>query len=129
MGTIATGQEQTLNPALTSGTQASFDPGDAAFGLFAGRTSYAPQTTHTQDNLNTGQVKHAVRTYPLKDRAGQPVPNSYLVAMEPAVNGDYQDYVFVISNVRPAAAAAGTTVNWTQKANAVKAVSEAQGPP
>ncbi|WP_019009265.1 NPCBM/NEW2 domain-containing protein [Deinococcus aquatilis] len=126
VGTIATGQEQTLNPALTSGTQVSFDPGDVAFGLFAGRTSYAPQTTYTQDNLNTGPIKHAARIYPLKDRAGQPVPNSYLVAIEPASNGDYQDYVFVISNVRPSTAAA-TTINWTQRADAIKAVSEAQG--
>ncbi|MFB9993280.1 NPCBM/NEW2 domain-containing protein [Deinococcus oregonensis] len=125
VGTVATGQEQTLNPALTSGTQASFDPGDVAFGLFAARTSYAPQTTYSQDNLNTAQVKHAVRVYPLKDRAGQLVANSYLVAMEPAVNGDYQDYVFVISNVKPAATS--TAINWTQKANAIKAVSEAQG--
>ncbi|UQN09750.1 NPCBM/NEW2 domain-containing protein [Deinococcus sp. QL22] len=124
VGTIATGQEQTLNPALTSGTLASFDPGDATFGLFAGRTSYAPQTTYTQDNLNMGPLKHAVRVYPLKNRAGQPVSNSYLVAMEPAVNGDYQDYVFVISNVRPQSA---TAVSWTQKADALKAVSEAQG--
>jgi hypothetical protein len=125
VGTIATGQEQTLNPALTSGTQASFDPGDAAFNLYTGRTSYAPQTTYTQDSLNTGPIKHAVRTYPLKDRAGQPIPNSYLVAFEPASNGDYQDYVFVVSNVKPATSTAA--ISWTQRADATKAVSEAQG--
>ncbi|THF71442.1 glycosyl hydrolase [Deinococcus sp. Arct2-2] len=126
VGTIATGQEQTLNPALTSGTQASFDPGNVAFTLYAGRTSYAPQSTFTQDSLNTGPIKHAVRVYPLKDRAGQPVSNSYLVAFEPASNGDYQDYVFVVSNVRPSVATAAA-VSWTQQTDAVRPVSEAQG--
>ena len=42
-----------------------------------------------------------MRTYPLKNRAGQLVPNSYLVGFEEAANGDYQDFVFVLENVVP----------------------------
>lgn len=43
-----------------------------------------------------------MRTYPLKDRAGAAIPNGYLVCFEEAANGDYQDYVFTLYNVKPA---------------------------
>lgn len=103
VATIALDQEQALLPALVPGGASGFDPGDAPFGLYVGATSYANRNTFTQDALNAGgPLAHAVRTYPLKNRVGQPVPNSYLVAFEPASNGDYQDYVFVLSNVVPA---------------------------
>lgn len=126
VGTLATRNEQTLNPALTSGApQVTFDPGSATFGFFTGRTSYSPQPTFTQDSQNTGPLKHAVRVYPLNNRAGQAVANSYLLAFEPAANGDYQDYVFVVSNVQPHTAAAA--LSWTQRADAPTPVSEAQG--
>ena len=101
VGTIATGHEQTLYPATTSGSRASFEPDGSPFGFFVGSTSYASHKTYTQDALNTGPVAHAVRIYPLKNRRGQPLPNSYLLAFEPASNGDYQDYVFVVKNVKP----------------------------
>jgi hypothetical protein len=38
----------------------------------------------------------------MKNRLGQPAENSYLICFEDASNGDYQDYVFVLSNVIPA---------------------------
>jgi N-acetylneuraminic acid mutarotase len=100
-GVVSTGQEQTLYPSVKSGGK-GFDPGSSVFGLFAGSTSYAPQVTYTEDRLNTGPLAHSVRIYPLKNRAGKPVANSYLIAFEPAVNGDYQDYVFVLENAAPA---------------------------
>jgi len=34
---------------------------------------------------------HRYRVWPLKDRAGNPVANSYLIALEEATNDDYQD--------------------------------------
>ena len=43
----------------------------------------------------------AARIYPVKDRSGQLVPNTYLVTFEDATNGDYQDYVFLLTNARP----------------------------
>lgn len=99
-GTLAAGQYQTLNPVAT-GTQ-SFDPGAQSFGVFIDPAAYQYPLTYTQDSLNTGKTKHAVRVYPLRDASGQPVPNSYLLAFEPSVNGDYQDAVFVLQNVTPA---------------------------
>ncbi len=101
VGTIATGHEQTLNPATTSGSRSSFEPNGSLFGFFVGSTSYASHKTYTRDALNTGPVEHAVRVYPLKNRRGQRLPDSYLLAFEPASNGDYQDYVFVVENVKP----------------------------
>ena len=101
VGTIPTGNEQTLYPAVTSSSRPSFEPDGSSFGFFVGSTSYAPHKTYTQDALNTGPIAHAVRVYPLKNRRGQRLPNSYLLAFEPASNGDYQDYVFVVKNVKP----------------------------
>lgn len=101
VGTIATGYEQTLYPATTPGSRTDFEPNGSVFGFFVGSTSYAPHKTYTQDAFNTGPIAHAVRVYPLKNRRGQRLPNCYLLAFEPASNGDYQDYVFVVKNVKP----------------------------
>ncbi|QFP75825.1 hypothetical protein [Deinococcus sp. AJ005] len=95
------GHNQTLNPPPG---QTTFDPGSAPFGIYLAANSYAKQGTFTLDRLNTGPTRHAVRVYPLKDRAGKAMPNSYLLAFEPSENGDYQDVVFVLENVRPVAA-------------------------
>ncbi|MEJ7683694.1 MAG: hypothetical protein WKG06_38710 [Segetibacter sp.] len=65
-GTIALNQEQTLNPALLPESTISFDPGNKTFGFYAGAT----RNTFTEDTLNTGPVRHAVRIYPLKNRSG-----------------------------------------------------------
>jgi hypothetical protein len=97
-----------LIPLVVSGSATSFDPGVAAFGLWANTgqaTAGTPangDTLYTQDALNAaGSPQHRVRTWALKDRAGQPVANSYLLGCEEATNGDYQDYVFIVSNVHP----------------------------
>lgn len=91
-------QHQTIFPQLTSG-RAAFEPGSNLFGFF---TRAANQVAYTQDKFNQ-EIPHRVRTYPLKDRTGKPVPNSYLICFEEARNGDYQDFVFVVCNVKPAA--------------------------
>lgn len=97
---IASGQFQTLNPAIVPGGTLSFDPGTAAFGIFVNSLSFN-RKSYTQDSLNTG-TPHAVRVYRLRDRSGTLVTNSYLICFEDAANGDYQDYVFILSNVTPA---------------------------
>jgi hypothetical protein len=47
-----------------------------------------------------------VRSFPLRNRSGDPVADSFVVVCEEASNSDYQDYVFVISNVTPVSNAA-----------------------
>lgn len=103
LGTMAPGGHQTLNPPLTAGSRTTFDPGSQPFGIYLAPNSYAAQNTFTLDRLNTGPTRHAVRAYPLRNRAGQTVANSYLLGFEPSENGDYQDVVFVLENVKPVA--------------------------
>jgi hypothetical protein len=99
--TIDIPQHQTLFPAMVSGTR-TFDPGPAIFGLY---TTSPTHTTYSEDDWNLllapGHAGHATRIYPVKDQNGNPIPNTYIVCFEEAQNGDYQDYVFMISNVKP----------------------------
>ena len=46
---------------------------------------------------------HRVKVWTLRDASGAVRPNEYLVGGEEAANGDYQDYVFVVTNVVPVA--------------------------
>ena len=97
-------------PPLQSGSATSFDPGSASFGLWI----YSDQKTekyneggntingdydYTQDGPNAPAGVHRVKSYPLKDGTGTAIPHQFLVAVEEAGNGDYQDYVFVLNNV------------------------------
>jgi hypothetical protein len=101
VGVISADQYQALNPGTDAGSERSFaDPGEP-FGIFTISETHA---TYTEDSKNAGnQVAHAVRTYPLKARDGSAIENAYLVCFEEAANGDYQDYVFTLRNVKPVA--------------------------
>ena len=94
-------QHQTLYPDMSAGNTA-FDPGDQTIGFYARSPSHV---AYTQDTLNKihypDHVAHATRIYPLKTSDGKVQPNSFLVCFEEAKNGDYNDYVFIVKNVRP----------------------------
>jgi hypothetical protein len=62
-------------------------------------------------NFGVPTPVHRYRVWPLKDRGGSPVANSYLIALEEATNDDFQDMVFVIRNVKPATTAGGTATD------------------
>ncbi|MDX2306212.1 MAG: malectin domain-containing carbohydrate-binding protein [Microscillaceae bacterium] len=113
--TSAGNEHQALFPELSSGNT-SFNPGTAAFGIYVESNSFG-RFNYTEDGLNTGGVAHRVRTYPLKNRQGQTIANSYLVCFEDANNGDYQDYMYVLSNVK-AAGSGGSTPTSLVKINA-----------
>lgn len=94
-------EHQILFPALASGS-ASFDPGDARFGFY----SISPgHTIYSEDTWNIlfypTHASHAMRVYPVKNKMGVEENNTYLVCMEEAANGDYNDYVFLVKNVKP----------------------------
>ncbi|QNF34067.1 putative Ig domain-containing protein [Adhaeribacter swui] len=96
------GQHNALFPQIVAGSD-QFNPESAAFGIYV--VGLENRISYTEDQLNAGgPALHAVRAYPLKNRAGEMVPNSYLICFEDASNGDYQDYMFVLKNV----VAAGT---------------------
>ena len=99
LGSAAKGHNQTLNPELEGESQTSFDPGDAAFGLYlkAGK-----RILYSNDALNAGAQKHVAKIFPLRSRGRTPVQDAYVVAFDEDGNGDYQDHVFMLWNVRPA---------------------------
>ncbi len=93
---IGAAANQTLNPATTPAGPISFSPG-GRFGLFINRGG---AVAYSEDARNAGSG-HRMRVYPLRDRAGVPVANSYLVAIDDDdSNGDYQDLVLRIDNVK-----------------------------
>jgi hypothetical protein len=103
MAQLVAGQSQTLNPDLAPGGQTSFDPGEGAFGLWV---KIGQRIIYSEDGRNGGAARHAARVYPLRARGGAAVANAYLVAFDDLDDGDYQDGVFVLWNVKPAATAA-----------------------
>ncbi|WP_114752532.1 PKD domain-containing protein [Pleomorphovibrio marinus] len=101
VGVLADGilNAQTLYPPIAEGND-FFDPQNGIFGIYVKSETFN-RVNYTQDSLNTGGVARRVRTYPMKDRQGNLIENSYLVNFEDATNGDYQDYMFIIDNVIP----------------------------
>ncbi|MDM9632817.1 PKD domain-containing protein, partial [Robiginitalea aurantiaca] len=90
---------QTLFPPVNDPGVTSFDPLGAVFGIYV-ESNIFNRVNYTEDALNTG-IAHRTRIYPNRDREGNPIENSYLIAFEDAENGDYQDYVFVLDNAAP----------------------------
>lgn len=93
-------EHQTTWPKL-SGGNINFEPVIPEFGLF----TYSPShIAFTEDFLNQKfypmQAAHAVRVYPLMDSQGNTLKNQFLICFEEAKNGDYQDYVFILKNVK-----------------------------
>jgi hypothetical protein len=100
-------------PPLAAGSATTFDPGTTPFGIWI----YSDQATNTwaeggnaengdydysNDSFNVPKNTppvHRIKVYPLKNATGTAIPQSYLIAVEEAANGDYQDYVFVLGNV------------------------------
>jgi hypothetical protein len=93
-------EHQTLFPAVAHGST-SFDPGKNTFGFYAISPGH---TVYSEDVWNIlfypTHAAHAMRIYPLRSQHGE-IPNSYMVCMEEAANGDYNDYVFIVRNVKP----------------------------
>jgi hypothetical protein len=87
-----------LEPPLASGS-VTFEPSLAKFGIWmmpAGVGLLASEDAAGFDG------QHRVRAWALRNGQGQLVPGFYLLGGEEANNGDYQDYVFVLGNVKPA---------------------------
>jgi hypothetical protein len=99
IGSACRTYRQTLNPELEGESQTSFDPGDAAFGLYlkVGRL-----TLYSDGSRNSGARKRAARAFPLRSRGRTPVQDAYVVAFDEDGDGDYQDHVFMLWNAKPA---------------------------
>ncbi|MGI8607340.1 MAG: kelch repeat-containing protein [Gaiellaceae bacterium] len=93
----------TSPPALAS---ASFTPSASAFGFKVdGEWSDPALNDQVPDTTNgcPGPCGHHVRFWPVRDESSRIVPDTWLMAMDYAgINYDYQDNVYLISNVAPA---------------------------
>jgi len=127
-----TGEGQSVLPYASGGSTAvpasgSFTP-SGAFGWYLDgeRSDNALNTT----DINTyGRSGHAVRFYPARDATGNLIPNTWLMVMDyqntQYDNSDYQDNVYLVSNMRPTIQApapqtasatvgqGGVTIEWT----------------
>lgn len=99
------GQNQMLLPTATAGT--GLNP-SGPFGLVLEGVDGSPNS-YSDDALNAEGGPHNYRFYPARDGAGTPIDGVYIVAFDflfpsdaPHKNWDFQDYVFLMSNVVPA---------------------------
>ncbi|QOV91456.1 hypothetical protein [Humisphaera borealis] len=80
---------------------ATFGPGSNVFG-------FRIDNSYSDDKLNTVQKHggHQVRFFPLRDHFGNVLANTYFMTMDYAIdgfqNGDFQDNVYILTNVKPA---------------------------
>jgi hypothetical protein len=104
------GENQKLVPQPNTST-VSFNP-SGAFGL----SLYASgEDLFSDDQRNdapgTNSNTHNFRFWPMRDMAGNIVPNAWIVGIDLGLNNvtnltknwDYQDFMFVLSNAKPAA--------------------------
>jgi hypothetical protein len=98
---------QSLFPLDTNGNPGagSFNPGTSAFALKVDGEG-SDDTTNVQDQPGGGYGHH-VRFWPVKDRDGNLIPNTYLMALDySGINYDYNDNVYLVSNMKPQSAGA-----------------------
>jgi hypothetical protein len=99
--------------ANANGTPAAgtFTPSGAFGWNLDGESSVNSQ--NTADITGFGRSGHSVRFFPLRDSSGNLVPNTWIVAMDyqngSFDNSDFQDNVYLVSNIHPATQAAAVT--------------------
>jgi hypothetical protein len=93
-------EHQTLFPKISSGST-RFDPSVQTFGFYTKSPSHLAYSEDVwNEKFFAKNAAHACRIYPVKNKDGKMMPNQYLVCFEEAFNGDYQDYVFLVKNIK-----------------------------
>ncbi len=104
---------QTYFPlATTSASMSSFNT-TTAFGF-----KVDAESSDDSKNLQTGGGHH-VRFFPVRDASGNLVPNTYIMTMDYSGSGqnyDFNDNVYIISNINPTIATPGITAPETAAA-------------
>ena len=91
---------QCLLPPLEGGApQVEFTLNGAPFHVWMKGPKYRSSTG--AEPAEGATIKHTARVYPVSDFQGRVMENAWLVGFEEAANGDYQDAVFLIENVKP----------------------------
>jgi hypothetical protein len=104
---------QHLDGSTTAVAEKSFSPGTKTFGFEVDKHFTDPTLNALDFDPTTGATfpgsGYAWRFFPLKDENGQLVPNTYIAAMDYTANKfanwDYNDNVYLISNIKPASTA------------------------
>jgi hypothetical protein len=124
-----------LNTAADDGQ--AFFPLNSSSNLAAGTFTTAGSfgfevlnpNTYSDDALNVGDDGggHLIRFYPVRDASGNLVPNTYILACDypngTNENFDFNDTVYIISNIRPTSAVAVSSPQSTGGAPTPQAVS------
>jgi hypothetical protein len=89
--------QRLLPPLISNKNSISFSP-DTAFAIYIQGKKYqiATDPKHSKDS----RVKHGARVYPVSFFQGRRLENAYLIGFEEASNGDYQDGLLLIENIR-----------------------------
>jgi hypothetical protein len=88
------------NSALTGPAQGTFTPGSTPFG-FRVDNEWSDPTRNVQEQPGGGYGHH-LRFFPLRNTDGNLIPDTYLLIMDyEGINYDYNDNIYIISNVRP----------------------------
>ena len=102
-------KNSTVVPPPPTPAAATFTPG-VTFGFRIDGSEWSDPTKNNQAPDTAagcpGPCGHHVRFWPIRDRAGVLVPNTYLMTMDYAgINYDYNDNVYLLSNIKPENAA------------------------
>ncbi len=93
------------NGSTTQLSSATFTPSGSVFGLAVdGEKSDPALNSQSADTANgcPGPCGHHVRAWPVRDRSGRLVPNTYVISMDySGINYDYNDNTILVSNIRP----------------------------
>ena len=106
---LAATNAQTLLPrkegSTTAAAKASFS-NDGVFGFKQDQEWSDPTKNDASGDISKGCTApcgHHVRFWPIKDRVGVMVPGAFLMAVDShGINYDYQDNVYLVTNVIPA---------------------------
>jgi hypothetical protein len=104
--TTAADDGQTLFPLTGTGaaTTAAFSPGSTTPFGFKEDAEWSDDAINVAKNGASGQTGggHHFRFYAVRRADGTLVPNTYIVCMDyQGINFDFQDNVFVVTNIRP----------------------------
>lgn len=110
------GAGQTLLPEDLAGTapaEGNFSPGSGVFGFDVDNEEKSQDNLNTTDINTYGRSGHAMRFYPVIDSNGNLVPNAWIIAMDyqdaSYDNSDFQDGVYLVTNMRPVTQAPAVT--------------------
>ncbi len=96
----ADAHQSLLPPLEGASTSLEFEPAAESFAFYYAAHQYVSFT----DRLlpTEAKIPHTARVYPVARFQGRKMKDAWLVGFEEAANGDYQDAVFLIENVKPA---------------------------